>query len=309
MARIYPTYLFAVIVPSLLLWFGYQTWQFDVFQHIGRPMMGTYDLPNPIPNAFWLEAILKHLGFVQLISHSESLKFFVNPPLWSISAEVFFYLCFPLLISITARLQRVRSILLSLLGIYMTQFLLLQTFLPQNAPLDWFNINTWIYTNPLLRIGEFIMGMLLYRLYLSYPKSGDFSRLGLWIGIYLFIMYCNRYIPVEYSLFLFGLPCLLGLIYVTIYTSWQPEGKTRTFCTLLGGASYVLYATHWIIMEISHSIGFIPERFGKIFHASLLYIAIVSFSFAIHQWLEKPIRRAILQRFDKSNTKPCISTT
>lgn len=300
-ARIYPTYIFAVIIPSLLLWLGYQTWQFEVFQHIGRPVMGTYDLPNPIPTAFWLEAILKHLGFVQLISHSESLKFFVNPPLWSISAEAFFYVCFPVLILMTARLQKISSILLGLFSIYLMQFLLLQIFLPHNTPLNWFNINTWVYTNPLLRIGEFIMGMLLYRLYIYYPKPSHFLRLSIWIGLYILIMYCNRYIPVEYSLFLFGLPCLLGLIYITINTSWQPKGKIRTFCTLLGGASYVLYATHWMIMEIAHSIGFIPESFGKFLHASTLYIIIVGISFAIHQWFEKPIRRAILQRFDTDN--------
>ena len=301
LVRIYPLYLLAVLFGSLVTAMGYSRLHEDFFIMVGRSPMGTYDLPMPINATLWSEALIKHLFFIQILSNTETLKFLLNPPLWSISNEAFFYLCFPLLLRAIRHLTRISHIIITLMLIYGLQHLLVQIFLPTAKPLDWYNLNTLIYTNPLIRIMEFIMGMLLYQAYcrsqITLGRLIFYPILLLLIMLYIGVMYVNLSIPMQYGLFLTGLPVIILIVYVLAQVNWQPQGSLRKLCIFSGGASYVLYSLHWPLMEMSRFFDFNPnDSVPWFFHFTGLYLLIVLLSFAIHLWIEIPLRAFLLHR-------------
>jgi peptidoglycan/LPS O-acetylase OafA/YrhL len=296
--RIYPIYLFAVLISSLFIIIGYSLFEQTFFTMLGRTVMSTYDLPTEISSGLWIEAIVKHLLLIQLWSDTETLKFLLNPPLWSLANEMFFYLCFPLLLLFTSKLTRVSYIIMALVLVYGLQYLLIQAFVPNTNHVDWFNINTPVYTNPLIRIVEFIIGMILYQAYRQSKTSNNwfasYPLLVFVIALYVGILYINLSMPIQYTMFWLSLPVITLMVYILTQVNWQPEGKLRRISILSGGASYVMYALHWPFMELCHFLGFKPDDSMLFVHITCIYILMVVLSFAIHIWVEKPLRVFIL---------------
>ncbi|MBF0276011.1 MAG: acyltransferase [Nitrospinae bacterium] len=298
--RIYPLYFLALLFGGVLTIISVSKYGNDYFSMVGRAPMGSYDLPEVISLTFWVEAITKHLFFFQLVSETQSLKFIFNPPLWSLANEAFFYLFFPLLLLFTGRVEKIKHVFIVLVLLYILEFCLVQLFLPEANNYDWYNVNTPIYTNPLIRIVEFIMGMLLYQAY-SYVKNKGvksiFSSYLLLLVIlvsYTYTMQYNISMPIQYRQFLFGLPMILLMVYSLIQVNWQPQGLIRTLSIHSGGASYVIYCFHWPIMELCRLYGIEPRE-NLVMHCLTLYFLLVLLSFAIHFWLETPVRHLILK--------------
>ncbi|MCU7722687.1 acyltransferase [Actinoplanes sp. KI2] len=96
------------------------------------------------------------LTLTQLWIPSKEWRNAFNPPAWSLAAEVFFYALFPLLIGVARWQQRrLRYLAATTVAMMAISALAVVSLTPD---IQWGYL---LVTNPLYRIGEFILGMLL----------------------------------------------------------------------------------------------------------------------------------------------------
>lgn len=299
--RIYPGYLIALALGAAVTAWDFQQWRDVGFAHLGRPDIATYALPPAPGLEFFLGAALSQLAFVQTLFGHEAGKFLFNPPLWSISNEMFFYACFPLLLPLARRCRsRVRLAAGLALAIGL-QAGLVMALTPTEQAASWYTINATIYTNPAVRILEFVLGMLLFQLYELRrhglgrgPAGRRYGLLGASLLGYGLMVYLNPKVPYEYALFLVNTPILCALIYATALADWQPRGRLRALAIRAGGVSYALYCLHWPLMELAHGLGLRPTPDGAWLHATALLAALIGAAWLLHLYIETPARRALL---------------
>lgn len=301
-ARIYPAYLFSLLFAMSFMGVGYFHIGDNLFTQIGRPVIGTYDLPHPITFSFWADAATKHLFFLQLFSSVDCLKYLFDGPLWSVVNEVFFYLLFPLLLPLARSLNKAKHIIMAFIACYVLQYALIQLFLPSTATFDWFTLNTPVYTNPLVRWVEFFMGLLLYRAYLIMPNIKTIGRillLALSIASYFFSLFLLPSVSQEYALFFLMTPSTNLLVLSLVYINTSISAQMSRFFMLLGGASYVLYCIHFPFMELIYFFGgkkWIPDNSILILS---IYGVTVLLSIFIHLLLEKNVRGVLIKQLLK----------
>lgn len=120
---------------------------------------------SPWPSGF---VLLLNLLCLQALFPIPSVYFGFNAVVWSISVEVFFYFCFPLIHNLKTRSLLWITFIYSIFVVLFAYSLSLLDFAGFSA----YNLNVpvwegFIYINPLTRMPEFLMGILLARLVVS----------------------------------------------------------------------------------------------------------------------------------------------
>jgi len=111
----------------------------------------------------WSKAFF-NITLLQSFVPLESYYFSFNAVSWSISCEMFFYLCFPLLLFLQIRLSVLNKI--SILALFLISYFLGIYFVSEQYH------HAIFYVNPVLRIFNFIMGIGLFNFY-EYLNSID----------------------------------------------------------------------------------------------------------------------------------------
>jgi len=305
-ARIFPIYYLSIAVGTGLLLITYDPSDFSRLSRIGLLHFVTYDLNQNLDYEQILSALFESLFFLQLFDDNESLKFLINPPLWSLACEAVFYIVFPLLVTLLRPSFNYCRLLLTAALCLGLQAGLITLFIAPNTEVDWYNSNSAIYTNPLVRAPEFFLGIVLYRLFSkvkSYASSrGTAYRWGgflvLQIILYpIWISYAPT-LPFEYALYYFMVPVNALLIYTLARVNWHPSAQWRRIATQIGNLSYPVYALHWPILglinyyEIGHSL-LINYKF--VFYLSIL-CTIVGISLVVLFIFDIPARRFLRNR-------------
>jgi peptidoglycan/LPS O-acetylase OafA/YrhL len=174
-ARIYPVYCIGLLltVPFFVLWVIRGISMFGVWQ---------------------IRSLLLNLGLLQAWDPRIALSW--NSPGWSLSAELFFYLCFPLLMTSFSGVRRSLSVVGALVLVWIVSLSVpvLFTFdgsgygpasaygeASLGAPVvDEMTMN-FVKFNPLVRLGEFCMGLLVCRIY--WLLRGKWSQRGYWFYV------------------------------------------------------------------------------------------------------------------------------
>ncbi|MCT8467743.1 acyltransferase [Chromohalobacter canadensis] len=171
-----------------------------------------------------------------------------NPPSWSISALMAFYLVFPWIAPRLFRLRRVGR------ALALTNLLYLIPPLVVIAMTDFGMPETGIlHRNPLIRLPEFVAGILLCVWYTRYRAAGGWLSVRRRLMLATFVATC-----VVVAVWLLGqghawyyllhngllLPAQLALILLA--TQWRtPESRrVRRLASRLGGASLPMFALH-----------------------------------------------------------------
>jgi peptidoglycan/LPS O-acetylase OafA/YrhL len=228
--------------------------------------------------------LLKSLLFVPVLRTDGELMP-VLPPGWTLSFEMFFYLCLALLLFLPAR-YRVWLISLGFLSLVGVGFAF---------PADQKQPILRVLTSPLLL--EFLYGCWISTLVLAGRIPGPgLSSLCVAAGILGFV--AAFFLPLQpVRHFSWGIPSAL-LIYGLVCLERNNSLRMPRFLLRIGDASYSLYLAHWFVLP---PVGraWAKSGLGHRLPGDLLVVlgifASVGAALAIHRYLEDPLIRLARQ--------------
>jgi peptidoglycan/LPS O-acetylase OafA/YrhL len=284
-ARIYPAYAFALLLMAPL--FLVHTFRTE----------GTKALLEKSA-----AAILLAQAYVPMFAMAW------NPPGWSLSAEWFFYLLFPL---VAPWLLRVRWTVAAGVALGCYAFCLAVpavylAFLP-DAPIPaasesqafWLN---FLRYGPLVRFPEFVIGIVAGRWFLERGAIQDSARWAVAsmaaLGVIVVTLGCASHIP--YIVLHNGLldPAFVLLI-VSLATGAGPlaRGLATRPLVALGDASYSLYLIHVPLLIMWAKAAYVlvgPRFYGTPLYTAMFFPIAIAASLLCHRYVELPGRTRVL---------------
>lgn len=210
-----------------------------------------------------------------------------NTPAWSLSCELFFYLCFPVLLMFFSSRTWPRMVLAAAMSIVL--------------PIILAKLHVPSWWKPFYHTADFVVGILASHLFDALAASGwTFKRVGMWIyalagsaGALLvaFPGFLRGALDLNSALRPLNVALLIGL---AIGGGLPARMLSSRLIKYLGQASYSMYILHvpllwWYSRYIWRSHSSASQT-----SAAILYIAIVIvISAAAFEWVEEPANRLI----------------
>jgi peptidoglycan/LPS O-acetylase OafA/YrhL len=229
-----------------------------------------------------------------------------NCPGWSLSAEMFFYALFPLIGLFAARLRQ-RKIPLALLAVYGLIIAAPLSYLIAGLPTDNDDINAIpdlmvLRFNPLLRLPEFILGVLVARATLSVRGQAPRWCVRVAAAAVVVALYGSYYLPpsVSETLVQNGVFAPLFALLIVAIAKSPPAARVAGPWVHLGAASYALYIIHipiWGMFRFAARIGIVDDPTQNL----ALYFGylgvVLGGSILVHRCVEVPCRNMIRRWF------------
>ncbi|CAM3029198.1 acyltransferase family protein [Flavobacterium frigoris] len=252
-------------------------------------------VPITIQNVnFELSLWFKQLFFNSTLTQSfvpiKKIYFSFNSPSWSISNELFFYLLFPFLILLISKLK----ILKYSKGLLIPFLLLLPILMLVIPPIYYKNL---FYVNPFFRIFDFVVGILLFELYLKIKNTEkvinynvlEFSSILLLVVFFIF--HSQLPLVVRYSIYYW-----LPMSFLILVFAFQKGVVSRLLSTntliLLGEISFGFYMFHQLVLKyflmLNKSLLHITNEYLII---SIILIVSLIISYISLIWFENPVNR------------------
>lgn len=272
-ARVYPLHLLTLFIAAIL---------------------GNYVIASG--GIDWIEHFVASLTLTNAYIPKSDYFFSFNSPSWSLCCEQLFYICFPFLIPITENHKKLLcvffvSAVLVVVGMYFT---------PEN------DIKGFWYVNPITRLPDFIVGMLLFQFYnhlknknISYYQGSIIEVLS--IALFLAFYFYAAEIPkvYRYSCY-YWLPVAVLLISFSLQKGILSCLLSNRFLVIGGEISYSFYLIHLLILQ----------SYAKWQEGSDLYIAwyiavpilfciIVLLSLLSYYYFEKPMNKRVKSLLNK----------
>lgn len=172
------------------------------------------------------------------------LFFSFNSPSWSLGCEQLFYFCFPLII----------PFLNSKRNLCITLFICLLVMLTGMHLTAEEQIKAYWYVNPITRLPDFFVGVLLYQFYRSiFNKKTSYSTgtlLEIGVVILFFVFYfCAANIPkvYRYSCY-YWLPVSLVILIFALQRGYISRLLSNRVLVIGGEISYSFYLIHLFII-------------------------------------------------------------
>ncbi len=287
LARIYPMYILSVLldVPRLLM---FRIAKFGV-------MAGSAGL------AFTLTA---HVAMLQ--SWWPSLGG-LNFPTWSLSTEAFFYFAFPFVIVPLSRLKSIGPLLCALAGTWVASLIVPLIVAPTDPSPSSF-VQHLIGRNPVLRLPDFVAGILLAQLHRSLTASAADRRV--WSAVLIAVGAVAFAVALTLTNVFGFLPFHNGLLMpvycaVILGLALSPADSlvstlfAKRLPILLGEASYSLYLLHmplWLTFTAFAPAPNMPQY-------TAYFVLLVVVSIAALKFIELPLRVRILTWYDKRSVR------
>lgn len=273
-ARVYPLHLFTLLIAIPVSLSGFVT-----------------------AKAFWLGKFLLNVLLLQSFVPDNEVYFAFNGASWSISDELFFYLLFPVII--TAYLK------------YGKSFKLAMVLLPVLIPLGIYwapaaGSHHFFYINPVFRIVDFLIGILLYQLYEKLKSATVFRNV--WsataaeiIAVACFGVFFAFHLSVgqgyRYSCY-YWLPVMLVIFVFAYQGGYLSKLISGRWLVLAGEISFSFYLLHQLVMKY---VAFFNAKFF-IIHSEYLLVAIIFgvsalASYCCYRFIEIPCNRFIKAKY------------
>jgi peptidoglycan/LPS O-acetylase OafA/YrhL len=220
----------------------------------------------------------------------------IDGPNWSISAEAFFYLCFPVLGVALWRLRGARLWIAAGCAYAGGQALVWLAAPP--------HLRSEIMTClPLLHLSTFVLGILLARWQVLRLKESEADSASAWqanavlaVSLAALWLFKSPIRPSNYDFSLNGLqaPIFMGVIWGLSWTStWVTKLLSARWLVALGNSSFALYLIHIPMFHLFNLLG-LQRRPGAypVYLGLCIGLSLLSFYF-----FETPLRSYVLERF------------
>lgn len=261
LARVYPTYLFALIF-------------FFIINHF------YIDLKALILNLFTLQSWVPG----KVLSY--------NVPGWSISVEMFFFLCFPFLLKLYKSKINPKIYFTGILLIWISTQVL-TNYIVRFGDFDLIHnqrLREFIYYNPIMHINEFLIGNAAGIFFIKNikPKNYDISIL---ITVMLLIL-TIRFIGLEFHNGLLAVLFVPLIILICANTGVITKIFNHKILVYLGSVSYSLYIIqlplHILFFQFYEKFDFAKEYSFYYYLAFLIICSILSY-----ELIENPFRKLL----------------
>lgn len=251
-----------------------------------------------IPLMFWGQEItirglllgLSNVTLTQSFIPIKELYFSFNGPSWSISCEAFFYLCFPYLLILFNKLGKFKYYLTAILA---SIIIILTNYISPNLQHGLF------YINPLFRIVDFILGIVIYDLYINLKNQKtlvDFTILE-FLSIAIFVLFFSLRDSVTdtslYSIF-YWIPIMTIILIFAFQQGAISKILSHKYAIWLGEISFGFYMIHHLVMRYfilgNGKFELITNHYLIII---LLFTVTVIAAAASHRYFETPLNRWI----------------
>lgn len=239
-ARIYPAYILSLIVAAPFFFFAVRQLDLPFFAWSKQHLVLACSLTLTLLQSWVPQAALTW-----------------NSVCWSLSVEAFFYFLFPLLLLRSKNLSK-RTLVLGILAFWLVSLCLsfgyvflhpdgIDKINSGETTLFWKNVLSF---NPLVRLPEFVVGMLTCRLFLAETKKTKFATpliLGGLAGFVCVVLFADKIPNPVVSAGLLS-PAFAATIFgVALEPKWTSV-LAAPFLVLLGDASYSLYLLHSLVI-------------------------------------------------------------
>jgi peptidoglycan/LPS O-acetylase OafA/YrhL len=285
-ARVYPLYLVVLAWPTVQMW-------------------AADSLPK--------KELLQHVLAVQAWSGDSGVAFRFVGPAWSISVELFLYATLPLLVPLIRLIDRrlwmiVAAVVLVFASLMAIAFFFEYTGRGALAWDDPASSHRWLYRTPLLRVGDFLLGILAARLFLRLRHRRTAGRTGHWLivtGIAAAIILAAQpsLMFSTWSWDAIYAPCGTSVILGLALAPRHAVSRLLALplITFLGEASFAFYLSHVAVLKLtragSWSSGVSLETLAL--EGTILAFA-TALAIGLHVSIEKPARIFLKRLLDRS---------
>lgn len=240
---------------------------------------------------FGVMKTLLNLGFLQSWIPISDYYFSLNAPSWSLSDEMFFYVCFFFLAAMSP--SRLLKLTCALAAMVLIAAVVVQVFLGEMAFFGKYPFSHWLfYVFPGFRILEFLVGMLLHDLWqrgvrlpnVAIPLSYVLLFAAMWFAP-------NVAEPFRYSLYYLPVIILFFYAHLADRSVWTTFYSSKLL-VLLGNASFAFYLIHQPSLHLMNL--FVRSAMPSdpvFFPVSVAVIAVASV--VLYKLYEMPAERAL----------------
>lgn len=271
-ARIYPLHLLTLLVAV--------------------PLSFSADFIN------WIEKFILNLFLLQSFIPSDKIYFYFNSVSWSISDEWFFYLLFPFMIYLLHIRKSLKLVPLLLLCIPIL-LLLVHENLHEKL----------FYISPLFRLGDFVIGILLYKVYrkrksieyLNDKRTATIAEIASIATLSVFVIFHNQ-IPQGFRYSCYYWPPMVLMIYIFSYSNGVLSNiLSNKALVYLGEISFGFYMIHMLVIRYYE---YLPKRIPQLYtimpknlnEAYIVFAVSLILSMLLYRWYEKPANKFIKKK-------------
>lgn len=225
----------------------------------------------------------------------------VNPPSWSLCSEVLFYALFPFVLPVVQRIARERlwfATGATVAGI-VTVAVAVQELVPstprspEGFPIS--SLQFWLgYNFPPLRLGEFVLGMLLARLVIErlWPRTTYWQAVGLCAAGYAAALGAPFLLSLRSAMIV-----PIGFLVATAAISDARGQRTWLWSPTmqwLGRVSFAFYLVQYPLMYSTRTRVFDEARYGTPMAIGVLlgyFMATLVAGWLLHRFVEEPVMR------------------
>jgi peptidoglycan/LPS O-acetylase OafA/YrhL len=238
--------------------------------------------------------------------------FSYNAPSWSISDEMFFYLLFPVLLPLLVKFCRSAKRIWIAVIVFIALYIGVAAMVPAEQH------HYIFYINPVLRLADFVLGIMLFQLWnrnrsrmkdISVGKSTAIEIIAIAL-LAVFVTVGVLFIPKVYRYALFYWPVMLFVVYVFAFSrGLVSKLLSSRFFVLAGEISFGFYMLHVIVIGVMggaiHKL--IPAIDDTILKFMIVAVSVFVVSLCSYYWYEKPVNGFIKKKYAMRNRKTAIA--